>query len=490
MEASGTQLNRRWYSGMLTSEDWWSVWLGLFMVGLALFSLAGIDLVGWIAEPKKWVDPAQGIVVAGKAYQGLHPLVSLLVTYVVFTVLTCIGAAAMKWNVKQYFLGFTCLFVITWGIWYLGSNAHLAAMKNQYGKYGITWSLSMGSGAAYLMALAVGLIIGNFFKRFAEFLKEAAKPEWFIKTAIVYLGIKLGIQSLSAADYAFELAITGMAATFAAYLLFWPLSYTISRKIFKLPREWAATLASGVSICGVSASIATGGAIRSRPIVPVIVSILVVVFTIFLIVLLPPLYTSILPDQPIVAGSATGMTVKTDGADAATGAILDEMMVARAAERGVYWEKGWILSAAIMTKIWIDMFIGVWAFILAIIWVYKVEQKPPGQSRVPVSEIWFRFPKFVIGYFIAWFVYLGVAFIAPELGGAAKIGAGTVAGPMRHLMFMLTFVAIGVITDFSKLKGIGRPALSYAVAQFIVIPPIALLIAYIFHHTMMCPLAH
>ncbi len=484
-----SHLNRKWYSGMRTSEDWWSVWLGLIMVGLGLFSLTGIDLVGWVAQPKTWVDPGRGIVVAGKAYQGLHPLVSLLITYAVFTVLTCIGAAAMKWNVKRYFLGFSFLFLLTWAIWFLGSNAHLAAMSNQFEKYGITWGLSMGSGAAYLIALAVGLIIGNFFKPFAEFLKEAAKPEWFIKTAIVYLGIKLGIQSMSAAGYAFELAITGAAATFAAYLLFWPLSYTVSRRIFKLPREWAATLASGVSICGVSASIAPGGAIRSRPIVPVIVSVLVVVFTIFLIVLLPPLYTAILPDQPIVAGSATGMTVKTDGADAATGAILDEMMVARAAENGQIWEKGWILAAAIMTKIWIDMFIGVWAFILAIIWVYKVERNP-GQTRVPVSEIWFRFPKFVIGYFIAWFAYLGIALIAPELENAAKIGANPVAGPMRHLMFMLTFVAIGIITDFSKLKGIGRPALSYALAQFIIIPPIALFIAYVFHNNMMVPMVH
>ncbi len=163
----------------MTTEDWWSVWLGLIMVALGLFSLTGINLVGWVAKPKTWADPTQGP------------------------------------DHRQ------------------------------------------------------------LFKPLAGFLKEAAKPEWFIKTAIVYLGIKLDIQSMSAADYAFELAITGAAATFAADLLFWPIRYTVSRRIFKLPREWAATLASGVSICGVSASIATGGAIRSKPIVPVIVSALV-----------------------------------------------------------------------------------------------------------------------------------------------------------------------------------------------------------------------
>ena len=42
-------------------------------------------------------------------------------------------------------------------------------------------------------------------------------------------------------------------------------------------------------------------------------------------------------------------------------------------ESGELWESDWILSAAILTKIWIGVFIGVWAFVLALTWVYKVE---------------------------------------------------------------------------------------------------------------------
>ena len=316
----------------------------------------------------------------------------------------------------------------------------------------------------------------------------------------VFLGVKLGVKSMEAGGFAFELAVTGAAATVVAYMLFWPIVYTLARRGFRMSRQWAACLASGVSICGVSASVATGGAIRAKTFIPVVVSILVVVCTIFMIVGLPPLYSSLFMNEPLVAGSAVGMTVKTDGGDAATGAILEEMMWTEAHTRAQAgpeeaaiwdWEKGWILSAAIMTKIWIDMFIGIWAFVLAIIWVKKVEQKP-GQTRVPASEIWFRFPKFVIGYIVAWLVYVVIGIGS---GGsdavieAAKVGAKPVSGTMRHLFFMLTFMAIGVITDFRKLKGIGRPALVYAIAQFIIIPPIALLIAWIFHNGMMPPIA-
>ena len=79
----------------------------------------------------------------------------------------------------------------------------------------------------------------------------------------------------------------GFCAIVEAYLIYWAVVYYIARKYFKFSREWAAPLASGISICGVSAAIATGGAIRARPIVPIMVSSLVVIFVAVEMVILP-----------------------------------------------------------------------------------------------------------------------------------------------------------------------------------------------------------
>jgi uncharacterized membrane protein YadS len=142
----------------------------------------------------------------------------------------------------------------------------------------------------------------------------------------------------------------------------------------------------------------------------------------------------------------------------------------------------------VLTKIWIDVFIGVWAFVLALVWVYKVE-KQAGQVSVAASEIWFRFPKFVIGYFVAWLSYLAIASSWPESAATLASGTGALQSPMRHMLFMLTFVAMGVVTDFSKLKGLGRLALLYALALVVVIAPIAYAVAYVFHRGLVPPLA-
>src|SRR5262249_31732540 len=158
-----------------------------------------------------------------------------------------------------------------------------------------------------------------------------------------------------------------------------------------------APLASGISICGVSAAITTGAAIRTRPVVPIMVSSLVVIFSVVELILLPFVAQAFLWTEPMVAAAWMGLAVKTDGAAGASGAVTDALIMTRAVSAGIRYEPGWLLTTTTTVKIFIDVFIGIWAMVLAAVWAYGIE-KDKGQT-IPFAEIMRRFPRFVVGYF-------------------------------------------------------------------------------------------
>jgi uncharacterized membrane protein YadS len=114
--------------------------------------------------------------------------------------------------------------------------------------------------------------------------------------------------------------------------------YFVARRFFRFSREWAAPLASGISICGVSAAIATGAAIRARPIVPVMVSSLVVVFSVIELLVLPFAAQAFLSHEPMVAAAWMGLAVKTDGAGIASGAVTEALIHSQAARQDIFYE--------------------------------------------------------------------------------------------------------------------------------------------------------
>ena len=170
-------------------------------------------------------------------------------------------------------------------------------------KFGITWSLKLTNEGGYIVALVAGLIIANVFPRFAETIREAIRPELYIKIAIVILGAFIAVTAAGKLNLASSVLLRGVAAIVEAYLIYWAVVYFIARRWFGFSREWAAPLASGISICGVAASIATGGAIRARPMVPVLVSSLVVVFAVVEVLILPFLAQTFLWQEPMAAAS-------------------------------------------------------------------------------------------------------------------------------------------------------------------------------------------
>ena len=281
-----TQLHTRSRSAFLSSEDWWAVWLGLFIFALGAGRIWDANLLGWAAKFGVWMDPAKAAAANSPAFAWLGGAGAVVVTYLFVLILTTIGAWFMGARIKRFIAGFSVLYWLTVAANILGNYAYLAATPDKRAVFHITWSLSLGE-LGFVFALVAGLIIGNFFPSAARFLSVAAKPEWYIKTGIVILGANIGIQAISAMSLAGTVIVRGLCAVVEAYLIYWPVVYIIARKFFHFTPEWAAPMASGISICGVAAAIATGSAIRARQIIPAILASVIIVFVAVELLILP-----------------------------------------------------------------------------------------------------------------------------------------------------------------------------------------------------------
>jgi uncharacterized membrane protein YadS len=473
------------------SEDWLAVVIGLGVFALALVSLLGVDALGWIATTSVWTDPSAALAPVSKAYTGLSGGASLALTYVALLVVLSAGAAALGENVKRFALAFTAVFAIAYACWFVGAWARLAAVTPaDQAKYGLSWSLKLTSEGGFIVALLAGLAIANVFPRFAERLTSAVRPELYIKTAIVILGAFIAVTAAGKLNLASSLLLRGVAAIVEAYLIYWPVVYLIARKGFGFSREWSAPLASGISICGVAAAIATGGAIRARPQVPVLVSSLVVIFAVVEVLILPALAQTFLWREPLVAAAWMGLAVKTDGAAVAAGGIAQSLIQAKAAAEGINYQPGWILAVAATVKVFIDVFIGVWAFLLAYLWTRHVNPRP-GADKARAVEIWRRFPKFILGFVATFAIALALA-VGTQAGASGKLAAAIgEANALRVIFFTLTFFAIGVMSNFSKLweDGLGKLAAVYVVSLFGFVVWVGFVISWLFFAGVKPPLA-
>jgi uncharacterized membrane protein YadS len=460
------------------SEDVLAVLLGVAVVGLSLSTLTGMNLLGWSVVVKEWTDATKALAASAKTYSDLTGLGALAATGAFLLVALSFGAIFLRLKVIPFAIRFAVLFILAFTCWVAGHNSYIAATPNKRPP-GVEWSLGLTNEAGYLLALLSGLLIGNALPRIAAWFKEAARPELFIKTAIVIYGAVLGAKAAEQSEKAAAILFRGLAAIIEAYLIYWALVYLIARKVFGFSREWAAPLASGISICGVTAAIATGAAIRARPIVPVMVSSLVVVFAVIELLLLPAFAHFLLPDDPMVAAGWMGLAVKTDGAAFSSGEITSALYFPEKNDPA----REWMNLTTTTVKVFIDVFIGVWAVILSAIWAWKIDKREG--SKLPLREIWERFPKFVFGYALTFGAFFAFGMARPD--AIAKLKSGTdQADVFRRLFFVLTFFSIGLGTNIRRLwaEGLGRLALVYVVSLFGLVIWIGLGISWLFFHGM------
>jgi uncharacterized integral membrane protein (TIGR00698 family) len=278
-----------------------------------------------------------------------------------------------------------------------------------------------------LWAVFVGMLISNTIGTPA-FLRPAMQTEFYIKTGLVLLGAEVLLNRLLA------LGLPGIFVSWIVTPITLVSTYIFGQRVLKLEsRSLNMVISADMSVCGVSAAIATGAACKAKKEELTLAIGLSLVFTVLMMIVMP-WFIKIVGMDPTIAGAWLGGTIDSTGAVAAAGKLVGERA----------------LEVAATVKMIQNILIGVISFGVALYWVRYVESNPNGQTP-GLSEIWLRFPRFILGFVGASVVFSAIASQwrgGPEIVDAMTIGSTV---PLRGWLFCLAFVSIGLETNFREL---------------------------------------
>ena len=394
-------MKTRKLKALFLNEEWLIVLLGFVILALiAIFP-------GFMNDIKmlnvKTLDTANGWLNA--AY-----------TFVFLFLIILISALAMKKPVKGIFVSFLVIFVLT-------MVAQLLASIQFCKEYGLE---------SVLFAVLLGLIVSNVFG-VPEWMKPAIQSEFYIKIGIICLGATIIFGEI------IKSGAYGLAQALLVVLVVWYFAFWASRKLFKVDDEMSTMIASSVSICGVSAAIATCGTIRGNQKKLSYVISLVMVVAIPMLYIMPLLCDWILPHifpnnelaAQQVAGAWLGGTIDTTAAVAASGALLGEVAG----------------ETAVIVKASQNVLLGLAAFAISLFWSVR---DTGNVMETKGSVIWHRFPKFVLGMVVASAVFSIWFKGGVEIDGA-MVKYKAIAKNFQGIFFSIAFVCIGLETRFKEI---------------------------------------
>lgn len=389
-----------------------------------LNSQAEADIAAWQAAHGK-ASKAKGKI--AKPFNRIPYLVGLAVILGLFF---GIGKAIMGDSIGRFFLGFFFVF-------FIAVLAYMAEMQATMKHWGFGFPL---------WAIVFGMLISNTVGT-PKWVMPAVSTEFFIKTGLVLLGAEILFNKI--------LAI-GKPGIFVAWICT-PITliatYWFGQRVLKMASKTLnITISADMSVCGVSAAIATAAACRAKKEELTLAIGLSMVFTAIMMVA-QPAFAKLVGMPEILAGAWMGSTIDSTGAVAAAGAF--------------YGEKALYVAATV--KMIQNVLIGVTAFCVAVYWCAKVDCQP--NQKVSWWEVWYRFPKFVLGFMVASIVF---SVIDQGLGkdvSSVMIDQGVLRGftrLAREWFFALAFTSIGLETNFREFKPYfkgGKPFTLYIVGQ-------------------------
>jgi uncharacterized integral membrane protein (TIGR00698 family) len=297
-------------------------------------------------------------------------------------------------------------------------------------RYGKAHHLVLPNIEYVLWAILIGLVISNTVGVPAVFRAGVATYEFWLKAGIVLLGARflLGdVLRLGGISLVLVLIEIALSLTFM----------TLLGRAFKLKPKLITLLAVGSSICGVSAIIATQGAIDAdeEDSSYAIAAILALgAISLFLFPLIG--HTLHLSDHGY--GLWAGLAVDNTAEASAAGALYSDAAG----------------KVAVLAKTCRNAMIGFVVLGYALYWASKGQARKVGNKA---AFLWSKFPKFVLGFLLISVLASVAFFTKPQIAAI---------GNLSRWAFLLTFAGVGLRTNLRELGKQGaKPFLVGAIGE-------------------------
>lgn len=393
-------------------EDWTVVILGFIIIGISLFIfLPEVPVFKWT----NGTDLISDVFNFGN-------LKILGIQFLYLISIAALDTFLIGKSVKYFLFVFPIVYILTVIALIIAGNTEVKALNLE----------------AVIFSLIIGLAIGNFIK-LPQWFRSALSTEIFVKIGLVLLGTSVIFSDILKAGS------LGLIQALVVVLSVWYFAFWLCRKL-KVDDELTMMISSAVSICGVSAAIATSGAIKgdSKKLSYVISIVLVTAIPMMIFMPMIAKYFNF-PEE--VTGAWLGGSIDTSGAVVASGTLVGETA----------------LKISTIVKFSQNVLLGLAAFAISVYWTYTHNNSAEAKASKPtLSVIWERFPKFVLGFILASIVFS--FFITSEVRDGVKDSLKNLQG----IWFALAFTSIGLETNFKDLlqNNSRKPLYAFLIAQF------------------------
>lgn len=402
-------------------EDWWAVWLGIAIMAAAilLFNNGSTVLKALAINPGGLKWSSFGQLGAHFSQNGHLYLLQFIAWLVVF------GASGriMGLKLSEFIPAFIFLYVLSIIMFSIAGWVNAAKFNLE----------------PPLVALIIGLILANVI-RLPQWMDTGFRVEYYIKLGIVLLGATFPVTLVLTAGP------VAIAQATVISLVTCLIIYFLGTKLFKLSRRQCAVMGVGGAVCGVSASMAIAASVGAKK-EDLYTSVTLVVVWALVMILVLPFISQALHLAAGVAGAWIGTSEFADAAGFAAASAYGKMAGN---------EDAAIKGFTLMKVIGRDLWIGIWSFVWALIATLRWEKEETG-ARPSAMEIWWRFPKFVIGFFVASLLMTLVTsgYSTADLNNVVKPNLILPLVSLRTWAFIFCFLSIGLTTRFRDLQPVG-----------------------------------